>query len=99
MTSTAFSPRSHVRGPGRLDMSCEGIACASPGFEIPQQPDMPLSSATATSLTLRRFGLPPELDITLDMPWSSSSPGDQSITQSEPPEYEISGLDRSAEAE
>src|SRR4029453_17058221 len=26
------------------------------------------------------------------MPWSSSPPGDQSITQSEPPEYEITGL-------
>ena len=30
--------------------------------------------------------------ITLDMPWSSSPPGDQSITQSERPECEISGL-------
>ncbi len=31
-------------------------------------------------------------DITLDMPWSFSSPGDQSITQSDPPERKISGL-------
>jgi hypothetical protein len=30
--------------------------------------------------------------ITLDLPWSSSPLGDQSISQSEPPEYEISGL-------
>jgi hypothetical protein len=30
--------------------------------------------------------------ITLDMPWSSSPPCDQSTTQSEPPECEICGL-------
>ena len=30
--------------------------------------------------------------VTLDMPWSSSPPGDQSITLSEPPERELSAL-------
>jgi hypothetical protein len=32
--------------------------------------------------------------ITLDMPLVVLTPGDQSITQSEPPECEISGLER-----
>ena len=49
-----------------------------------------LAAHLANHLAASRFVLPHR--ITLDMPWSSSPPGDQSITQPEPPECEISGL-------
>ena len=49
-----------------------------------------LAAHPANHLAASGFVLPHH--ITLDMPWSSSPPGDQSITQSEPPECEISGL-------
>ncbi len=49
-----------------------------------------LMGQLANRLAASGFVLPHH--ITLDMPWSSSSPGDQSITQSDPPECEISGL-------
>ena len=49
-----------------------------------------LAAHLANHLAASGFVLPHH--ITLDMPWSSSPPGDQSITQSEPPECEISGL-------
>ena len=51
-----------------------------------------LAAHLANHLAASGFVLPHH--ITLDMPWSSSPPGDQSITQSEPPECEISGLFR-----
>jgi phage tail protein X len=49
-----------------------------------------LAAHLANGLAASGFVLPHH--ITLDMPWSSSSPGDQSTTQSDPPECEISGL-------
>ena len=49
-----------------------------------------LAAHLANHLAARGF-VPPH-HITLDMPWSSQPTGGQSITQSEPPEYEISGL-------
>ena len=50
-----------------------------------------LAAHLANHLAASGFVLPHH--IALDMPWSSSPPGDQSITQSEPPECEISGLE------
>jgi hypothetical protein len=44
----------------------------------------------ASHLVTSRFGLPHQ--ITADMPWSFSPPGDQSITQSETPECEMTGI-------
>jgi len=49
-----------------------------------------LAAHLANHLAASEFVLPHR--ITLDMPWSSSPPGDQSITQSEPPESEICEL-------
>ena len=49
-----------------------------------------LAAHLANRLATSGFVLPHH--ITLDMRWSSSSPGCQSITQSDPPECEISGL-------
>jgi hypothetical protein len=49
-----------------------------------------LAAHLANHLAASGFVLPHH--ITLDMPWSFSPSGDQSITQSGPPEREITGL-------
>jgi hypothetical protein len=49
-----------------------------------------LAAHLANHLAASGFVLPHHIG--LNMPWSSSPPGDQGITRSEPPECEISGL-------
>jgi hypothetical protein len=86
--------RASIQAAPRLQKKKLRFARSKRADEKPQQGLSRISHTLATHLANHSAasGLVLPHHITLDMPWSSSPPGDQSIAQSEPTECEISGL-------